>query len=161
MFKRNKNYRSASETSPQLRVALLPGGDALRLDGAPDFFHRDPRVGSLHGGEEEDEHKQSEEYKEHERAWAELLDKMVGWVYTLNEAAAEGTDTRVTMEEVRRIIESQRIPAGKQSHTQLRRRLACAPVVLVPFTRQQSPHQPLGRITGHFAERLLFISVQS
>jgi len=77
-------------------------------------------VHATHGGEEEDEHKQSEEYKEHERTWAELLDKMAGWVYTLNEAAAERTDTRVTMEEVRRIIESQRIPAGKQSHKRRR-----------------------------------------
>jgi hypothetical protein len=81
-------------------------------------------VHATHGGEEEDEHKQSEEYKEHERAWAELLDKMVGWVYTLNEAAAEGTDTRVTMEEVRRTIESQRIPAGKQSHKRRREWMA-------------------------------------
>jgi len=33
---------------------------------------------TTHGGEEEDENKQAEQYQEHERAWAELLDKMVG-----------------------------------------------------------------------------------
>jgi len=58
------------------------------------------------------------EYKEHERA--ELLDKMVGWMYTLNEAAAEGTNTRITMEQVRRITELKSVPAGKQSHKQRR-----------------------------------------
>jgi len=54
--------------------------------------------------------------------WGELcmLGKMVGWVYTLNEAGAEGTNTRVTMEESsifpKRAPYGTPLPTGKQSH---------------------------------------------
>jgi hypothetical protein len=41
-------------------------------------------------------------------------------VYTLNEPSAEGTNGQVTMEQVRRIIESKRVPAGKRSHKRKR-----------------------------------------